>query len=393
MRITLSLIAAMSLTSLASAQTTTPEGLEVVPGRATGNNPGWTFVVRAAGTPMPVFEPLMQYDERFWQGIGDLRNTNLGKNNKSLCELKAVNVRYQDQNQGTSEAFKLVVRDNGGSATVPVAKTGAPRWTQNVPGATGTGNGAIGVLTTVQAMTPGAIDIPCQKTFYVGMEIPSLPPNTTWPGGANPDGLSILASYYDAKAAGGQNGDWPKGGNGADYLYDLILPGTRGRFSTKMVFGYNLITDAPILQVGANHVASTSNHGADHGYGAAGNWPEVDPATARGTLSHDGLVIRITDPNQGANAGVFGIYMSLASGSSQNLPIISLGGIGGGIYLGLPNFFVTTGVTKAAADTEIVLAPPKLLPKSLIGFFIYLQGYTVVNNNGHLTNMAAVQYK
>ena len=259
MRMSLSLSAALTFTCLVSAQATTPEGLEIMPGRAsTAASSGITYVIRVGGNPSPAFEALQMYDAKYWQGIGDMEGANpsRSKNSNSDCEIDTINVLYQDQDISTSESFELVARGEAskGSRT---ADTTATLWTQTVPGFPA-GTGGASFLVTVQIMTAppnptaSAIPIPCTATFFFGMELPAAPNNLIWPA----DGLAIAVSEY-SKPANYTIHDWPKGGNSAAYLYQLVLATGGGRFAQKMSFGYNLIPDAAILQAGARDPCTT----------------------------------------------------------------------------------------------------------------------------------------
>lgn len=388
----LTTVLALGLATAAGAQSALREGLEIMPGRVTGQTPGITGVVRISLTnnPDPAFEALQMYDRRFFQGIGDLRNTSGGRNPASLCEIGRINVRYQDDDLKTSENFKLVFRGESapGSRVPDRTKT---LWTQTVAGwpATPTSQ-ASGLLLSVQIMNPNrtanAAPVPCTETFFAGMEIPTIPNAQPW----GVDGLSIIASYADT-VPGSTVFDWPKGGHASDYLYSFVWATGTGRFQNRMVFAYNLVPDAPVLQAGAFHRANSSRHGSDLGFGAAGIWPEIDPTTARGRLSTDGVVVRFTD-NAATSTSTYGLYAALSTAVGQSRPIIAIPGIGGGLYLGSPSFPVLTGQLKGV-DTVITLAPPAQLPTGLLGTTVYMQGFTLVGSRAQLTNLVGVQFK
>ena len=87
-----------------------------------------------------------------------------------------------------------------------------------------------------------------------------------------------------------------------------------GRFADRLCFGYNIIPDAPVLQIGARHKTGTSRRGSDNGWGAAGIFPEADATTPRGMQSADGIVVRFTDNNVTSSAsGVWFLAVSVGS--------------------------------------------------------------------------------
>lgn len=402
MRASLPILLSLSLAGASVAQTPQPEGYEILPGRASGNNNGISMVIRITTGG----EVLQMYDMRHVQGLGDLRGSGRGLNQNSPCEVNTVKVRYQDQNGNTSEGFKVVAR--GESATTPRdADTATTLFSQNVPGwPSQTATTAISVLATVvimdQTQTPAvnsAIPVPCDGSFFVGMDIPPVPSGATWPN----DGLSITASLYDvwSPQAGTTYSvvDWPKGGINADPLYYCVTTAGAGfRWATTTVppfcIGINLVPDAPVLQMGALHESSTSRHGADENFGAAGYWPEADATSNRGQQSHDGVVMRITD-NQLASggAGAYGLYLSINTAQSLGLPYFNIPGIAGGIYLGLPNYFVIAGAL-TGQDTLVNLATPTTLPPTILGTSIWFQAYSnIPTGNAGLTNLAGIEFK
>ncbi|MCA8955730.1 MAG: hypothetical protein KDC87_06640, partial [Planctomycetes bacterium] len=311
--LTLASLLLLALAPVAAAQTA--EGYELMPGRLTGTNDGITFVVRYAGNPPPVFEALQMYDQRYLHGLGDLRGTGRGKTS-GPCEIGTFKIRYQDEDGSTVEGFKIVARPETapGSRAADMTKS---LFSQAVPGSPATPAGPAGFLMTVQVMGGSAVAVPCQDTFFFGMEVPVVPSGKSWP---SQDGLSITASAADT-LPGYSIFDWPKGGHASDYLY--FLGGTPStHFPERMVFGYALLPDAPVLQAAARHKLGTSRHGSDNGYGAAAIWPEVDPTTARGMVSADGLGIRVTD-NRFAAGATFGLFLALRNAKQQNLPVVS----------------------------------------------------------------------
>jgi hypothetical protein len=375
------------LTSVASAQITT-EGYELLPGRAsstTANAGGITLVVRAT---TGVYEMLAQYDELYVLGIGDQRP--LPGSTSSPCEVNSVIFVYQDQDASTQEGFDIVARAEG---TTPKA-AGAEIFRQTLPSAAAGPAAPAGYRRQVQLMgnAPNTvIPVPCEKTWFFGLELPLLPTNTTWPN----DGLTIAASYADT-VANYTIFDWPKGGHTSPYLYYLSAGGTGGgHFADRMIFAINLLTnDAPNLQVGALHLPNTSRSGADDNYGAAGIFPEINPNNTTNPGRHDGLNVRFTDNNNGS--GVWGLYASIDQNAvTQSLPIFNIPGITGGLYLGLPNFFLLTGVMNTAGpDTIVTLANPSVLPLNLVGHTVFFQGYTVSGPTQRvaLTNLTGVSY-
>jgi hypothetical protein len=190
--------------------------------------------------------------------------------------------------------------------------------------------------------------------------------------------------------------DWPKGGATSAYLYDLWTGGSGGRrFAERMVFAVNLLTgDAPNLQVGAVHIPMTSPSGADINFGAAGIFPEINPNNPTSPGRHDGTAVRITDNNSGG--GSYGLFASVnQNAKTQNLPIISLPGLAGGVYLGSVLYPVLGGILAATGpDTIVTLAPPRTLPASCVGSTVYFQAFTLSGtpSRAALTNLAGVAY-
>ena len=384
MRISIGFLAAASLASSLAAQTTV-QGYELLPGRIDAANSGVALVVRLTA---PVFEALIMYNKDYVQGLGDMTGPRRKNTTGSACEFDTVKISGQDQDASTPQALKLVARPEGSPGQSDPTKT---LFTQNFP-ARPAGTGVAGFTATVQVMNNGAFQTPCTSTWFFGVEFPALPTGTSWPN----DGMSFpFASYEPWVGATPTVSDWPKGGWNADPLYDFVIGSTRGRLggtnNNRLIMAFSLVPDTSVLQAGARHKSSTSPHGQDNGFGAAGIWPEIDKTTSRGQQSADGLVIRLTD-SKATGAGAWGLFISLATASSQSLPIFRIGGLTGGLYLGIPSLFVTTGVT-SGIDTEVVLAPDGTLPASLLKNTVYLQAYTSIGGTHTITNAVGIQFK
>ncbi|MCA8957954.1 MAG: hypothetical protein KDC87_17900, partial [Planctomycetes bacterium] len=80
----------------------------------------------------------------------------------------------------------------------------------------------------------------------------------------------------------------------------------------------------------------------------------------------------------------------------KNLPVVSLPGIGGGLYLGTPSWPVLLGAAMTGVDTEVTLAQPGTIPVSILGASLYLQAYTSIPGQpslDSLTNSVGIEYK
>ena len=150
-----------------------------------------------------------------------------------------------------------------------------------------------------------------------------------------------------------------------------------------------------MLQVGTRHKASQSKHSTLDGFGVAGIYPSISGG-ANGR--QDGLLVRITDNRFAAAGGIYGLFMSLSTGTVLRIPPIQLPGLNGSVYLGpFGQFFLLVGaLSTASAHTTVLLAPTGSIPttaatKGVVGYF---QAYTKGTNTTavDLTNMPSVHY-
>ena len=382
------------------------EGYELLPGRISGGpgQDGTTTYVRVAafapGDPVPVTETLQMYDKDHVQGLGDSRNTTRGVNPASTCESYGAIVTYVDWDVSTQEAFRIIVRGErpgrrGIADTSTIATQTLPGFpTPAAPNDVGAFELSLGFVVMDSAGQPSAFPLPCTESFFFGMELPA-PPNSIAYG---TDGLGTLSSFHESPSAGIPS-DWPKGGNSAGpfyylYMYDPLTSDIFGGhlyvvFPTEilgMTFAYNILVDAPTLQLGAWHQSGTSPHGADRGFGLSAYLPEIDPASLR----TDGLTIRVTDNNFNGSGLVF-LWVDVLTHADFSLPVGRMLNWGGGVYLSPAAAFIGA-LPLSGADTVIDAAPPGVLPVSAYGTY-YMQAYTVINGVTNLTNMASVILK
>jgi hypothetical protein len=127
MRISIGLLAAVSLASSLAAQTTV-EGYELLPGRISAPNSGVALVIRLTA---PVFEALVMYNKDYVQGLGDMTGPRRKNTTGSACEFDTVKITAQDQDASTPQALKLVARPEG--ATPGEADPSTTLFTQNFP--------------------------------------------------------------------------------------------------------------------------------------------------------------------------------------------------------------------------------------------------------------------
>ncbi len=379
------LILALFCLSSLSAQSPVPQGLEITPGRL---GDGLTDAVLWSTTS--THEGLVYYPSEHFQGIGDVTGTG---GNLAPCEINGVYMLLHDVNDSTSDQFQIICRDHDLINNQPNIATF--RWAYNVTGPTVPAGTTPGESLWGFTVSLPATDIPCTGGFYYGMRIV---PNANWmnqgPPNGNGDGLSFIGSFYDPIGASYQSGDHPHPGapNLTWVQLDLITTNVLGN---SMTLFYNLLSDAPSLQIGAIHPTGTSHHSSDIGFGVAGLYPVAIGSALR---QADGLAVRITD-NPAATAGGFmALYLAVDTLADLAIDPLPLDGLSGRVYLGLTTLPspIYTGFIGGSGDpdTIIPLVAPGSLPADVttLGLNGYLQAYTVTNGLAHLTNMVGIKF-
>ena len=153
-----------------------------------------------------------------------------------------------------------------------------------------------------------------------------------------------------------------------------------------------------MIQVGARHKPSQSNHGSADGFGAAGLYPSISGgATGR----QDGAVVRITDNPPGTTptyGGRYLLFLSVTTGTQLSIPPIQLNGLFGSVYLGPAGQFPLGGgnLSPAGPQTVVLIAPPQAIPPiaATQNVKVYFQAATTRTNSTvvAITNMAGVYY-
>ncbi len=376
--------ALLGLLGTLSAQVQTQpftEGLQIFPGRG---NDGQTFITRL-GTPSTTrFEGLVEYPTAFFEGIGDVSGMSASK---PRCRLSHVIFYFQDQNPQTSQSFDLVMRPSRSTGNGPDLGANPVFRINNLaspPPSNGDSQPAgYGMIVTF----PGQpVAIPCNQTVFFGMVLNG---NSSWP---QTDGLSLYAAYYDPLAVNRTSGDnvaprqsvpnltWRVTGSGPTLVASNNPP--------EMVLAYALVSQGPMLQVGAVHTQYF--HSSNTGFGVAGMYPTIN-----GISRQDGLAVRITDNVRATRGGRYLLFLALNTLSSLNRPPVHLGGLIGNVYLGPSLLPVAAGnLTTKSADTVVTLAAPGGIPADAVGASLFFQAATADPSaiRIDLTNLARVWF-
>ncbi len=283
------------------------------------------FLAAAAG------EVLQGYPAEQFRGIG--HTGSLPKDSR----IHAFGVITQDQDQQTSEAFRIVFRrvnnGTGGPDTGPnglLASTGV----LNLP--TGAGTGPAVWSVTVNLGAEG-VAVSGKHTFFAGVELAA---NSKWTA----DGQSVHASAYtdpssatgDPVRADAPNNAWQVDANG------------EARMVNPRTWNYSLLTQRGAFQVGVLQSAS-----GDGLYGSCGSYPDAE--------TH-GLAFRLRDAAMANKTAA--VFVSTALTGGAPLPV------DGHLWIN-PGTLLMVGGGTLDANGVLELKPAMFAPgnlKALKGF-------------------------
>jgi hypothetical protein len=276
------------------------------------------FLAAAAG------EVLQGYPAEQFRGIG-----HTGAQPKE-SRIHAFGVITQDQDQQTSEAFRIVFRrvnnKNGGPDTGPngvLARTG----TLNLPTGAGTGPAVYSVTVNLGE----GVVVSGKHTFFAGLELAA---NSEWTA----DGQSVHASAYtDPSSATGDpvrsdapNNAWQVDANGV------------ARMVNPRTWNMTLLTQRGAFQVGALQSAS-----GDGIYGSCGSYPDV---------ATQGLAFRLRDAVSANKAAA--VYVSTALTGGVPVPV------DGHLWIN-PGTLVMVGAGTLDSNGDLELKPTAFAPGNL----------------------------
>ena len=285
-------------------------------------------------------------------------------------EMTGMRIVTQDQDAGTQETYRLVLRpDVGGTpdCTAPgMLFMGGPL---QLPPGTGIQAWVMSTTFTTPVSLPGC------ATYYAGVALDAAP---LWTA----DGQSIHMAMYATGsnvAANAVNLAWNCGNGGP------TQPGP------KRTLRIGLLVDAAVLNMGNVDVAGTRCMGTNPDLGAGGMWPVCEGTS--GTPRNDALVARVRD------AKFVGDYFQVRMWPTTTCPGFTFWPIlHGGWYLspgisGIPiaQGFLTAGeatVTTAVTST-FVKSNCALLSLPMYYQAFVLQGFTFRLSNRTATVFAA----